>query len=189
MRSSPAVRSRIEQLVSELERMEPRLIRCRVLIDSPHRHQRVGRKYHIRIELTVPGRRNLVINREPSRFHPPAAHEELAVALQDAFAAAKRKLEEGVRLRRGMVKEHAPPEMETGRVIRVVQEAPEEGGLYGFIQDPRDGAEVYFHEHSVVGGRLSGLKPGVRVNFTRELGDEGPQAARVEWPRAKRARA
>lgn len=188
MRSSPAVRSRIDTLVEGLERSEPRLIRCRVLIDSPHRHQRVGRRYHVRIELTVPGRRNLVINREPSKFHPPAAHEELTVALQDAFEAARRKLEEGVRLRRGLVKEHADPELSEGKVVRLVRESPTEGGLYGFIEDPRDGAEVYFHEHSIVGGSAVGFRPGMKVRFAREMGDEGPQAARVERTRPKRAK-
>jgi cold shock CspA family protein len=186
IRSSLAIRSRIELLAQQLERFEPRLIRCRVLLEVPHRHQRQGKQYHIRIELTVPGRRMLVINRNPSRLHPPAAHEDVWVALQDAFDAAKKRLEEGVRVRRGLVKEHAATPRARGKVVRLVRESPEEGGLYGFIEDAQDGAEVYFHEHCVGEQALSRLRPGARVQFVRERGLEGPQASWVEPVRARR---
>jgi ribosomal subunit interface protein len=186
MRSSPAIRSRIEELASQLERFEPRLIRCRVVLEVPHRHNRQGRRYHIRIELTVPGRRAIVVSRNPSRLHSPAAHEDVWVALQDAFDAAKKRLEEGVRVRRGFVKMPAPVSRLEGRVVRLVRESPEEGGLYGFIEDAADGSEVYFHEHSVAHEAAERLRPGMRVQYTRERGVEGPQAAWVDTVRARR---
>jgi cold shock CspA family protein/ribosome-associated translation inhibitor RaiA len=189
MRSSPAIRSRVLLLAEQLERFEPRLIRCRVVVEVPHRHNRQGRRYHIRIELTVPGRRTLVVNRNPSRLHPPASHEDIWVALQDAFDAAKKKLEENVRVRRGLVKVPAPVTRSTGKVVRLVRESPEEGGLYGFIEDAEDGAEVYFHEHSVAHQAADTLRPGMRVQYTRERGVEGPQAAWVDTVRTRRRQA
>lgn len=188
MSSSPALRKRIEVLASDLERFEPRLIRCRVVVEVPFRHPRQGRRYHIRIELTVPGRRAIVVNRNPSRMHPPAAHEEVMVALQDAFDAAKKRLEEGVRVRRGLVKVPAVSARGQGKVVRLVRESPDEGGLYGFIEDGKDGAEVYFHEHSVAEGAAEELRPGMRVRFAREKGDEGPQASWVEPMRVRAPR-
>jgi cold shock CspA family protein len=44
---------------------------------------------------------------------------------------------------------------------------------------PREDArEVYFHKNSVLGG-FGRLKVGVRVRFTEEMGNEGPQASTV----------
>jgi len=51
------------------------------------------------------------------------------------------------------------------------------GKGYGFIKDENDGAEVFFHI-SKVKDRIE-LVPGLRVKFSRELGEKGPQAGKV----------
>lgn len=103
MPSSDAVRARIIERVGELEQFFPRVMSCRVVIRAPHRRQRKGRLYSVRIDLKVP-RREIVVNREPDANH---AHEDIYVAIRDAFDALDRRLEDSARRRRGDIKAHA----------------------------------------------------------------------------------
>jgi len=64
MDPSPAIESAVRERVEELERVFDRVTSCRVMIESPHHHQRKGRLFHVRIDLTVPGD-ELVIGRNP----------------------------------------------------------------------------------------------------------------------------
>ena len=52
--ASEAIETKIRQQVEKLNRFYQRLIRCQVIIEVPHRHQRQGKIYHVRIDLTVP---------------------------------------------------------------------------------------------------------------------------------------
>jgi len=79
------------------------IMSCRVSIESPHRRHRHGKRFRVRIDLTVPGA-ELVVGHLPEEH---AAYEDLRVALRDAFRAARRQLQDYVRLRRGFVKDHA----------------------------------------------------------------------------------
>lgn len=85
-----------------LEKYIPQLIKCRVMVESPHRHRREGRIFHVRIDMTVPGA-EIVVRRDPALRH---SHEDVFVALRDAFDAARRRLEDYTRRRRGFVKHH-----------------------------------------------------------------------------------
>lgn len=58
---------------------------CRVLVESPHRHQNQGNQYNVRLDITVPGS-EIVIKREEN--------EDLYVAIRDAFDAAQRKVKD-----------------------------------------------------------------------------------------------
>jgi ribosome-associated translation inhibitor RaiA len=70
---------------------------CHVSVEQPHRHKHQGRLFNVRITLHVPGG-EFVVNRDH--------HEDVYVALQDAFAAARRQLEDNVRRLRGDVTLH-----------------------------------------------------------------------------------
>ena len=89
---SDAVRERISDHVAKLEHVYPRITRCEVAIEQPHRHHHVGRRFHVRIRLTVPGA-ELVASTDPAR---DGAHEDVYVALRDAFLAVRRQLEDHV---------------------------------------------------------------------------------------------
>jgi ribosome-associated translation inhibitor RaiA len=78
---------RIRAKAAKLDRIYDRITGCRVVIEAPHRHQNKGNTYHVRIELSVPGG-ELIVNRDPQIQE----HEDLQVALRDAFAAAQRRL-------------------------------------------------------------------------------------------------
>jgi ribosomal subunit interface protein len=105
MEPSDAVQARIQEWASKLERYHGHIIGCRVMIEAPHRHHHQGKLFHVRIDLTVPDG-EVVVKREPADHH---AHEDVYVAIRDAFKAAQRRLEDHVRRQRGDVKTHEPP--------------------------------------------------------------------------------
>jgi ribosomal subunit interface protein len=101
---SEAIADRVRERAARLDRFHSRIMGCRVVVESPHRRHHQGKLYHVRIDLTVPGE-ELVISREPAEDH---AHEDVHVAIRDAFDAAQRRLEDHARRQRGAVKVHAP---------------------------------------------------------------------------------
>ena len=167
---SEALNARIRDHVAELEQFYPRVIGCRVMVETLHRHHRKGRLYHVRIDLAVPGAQ-LVVSREHHRAHE---HEDVNVAVRDAFAAARRKLEDFARRQRADTKVHDVPMH--GRVARLF---PREG--YGFI-GTADGSEIYFHRHAVIGASFDELEVGdlVRFDMAPGEGEKGPQATTVQ---------
>jgi ribosomal subunit interface protein len=165
--SSEAVEAKIREKVDKLEKFYDRLIGCRVALGAPHRHHK-GNLYHIRIDLTVPGG-ELVIDRTPAEHQ---AHEDIYVAISDAFDAAKRKLQDYARLQRQDVKVHEVPQL-PGRVKKLF---PMEG--YGFLETA-DGYEIYFHRNSVLDRAFDELSVGSEVSFVEEEGEKGPQASTV----------
>ncbi|MBI3565389.1 MAG: ribosome-associated translation inhibitor RaiA, partial [Elusimicrobia bacterium] len=115
----------LRQKVDKLEEFHHRITAVHVVVDAVTRHHRKGRVYKVRVDIEVP-RGLVVIDREPS----PTLEE----AIERAFDAAERKLEDLSRRLRGDVKRHeAPPE---GTVREVF---PESG--YGFLETA-DGREV-----------------------------------------------
>ena len=159
---SDAVEAHIRQKVEKLEEFSGHIISCRVVVEMPHKHSHQGRQFNVRIDIGVPGR-EIVVNRDH--------HEDVYVALRDAFDAAKRQLEEHVRLARHDTKTHAAEIV--GRVLRLSRE---EG--IGFIAGP-DGTEYYFSSVDVVTPRFEQLKEGDEVKFIEEVAGEGMQARRV----------
>jgi len=113
------------------------------------------------------------VSREPGQHH---AHEDVFVAIRDAFDAAQRQLADYARRQRGATKAH-----DDGGVARVCRLFLEDG--YGFIATV-DGSEVYFHRNSVIDGAFDTLKVGSEVRLAIEAGDKGPQASTVHIVRA-----
>lgn len=170
MDSSPAVEARIREKVAKLEQFFDRIVTCRVVVEAEHRRHHKGNLYNVRIAIGVPGD-EIVVNRNGPKNH---AHEDVYVALRDAFNAAGRQLEDHARKVRGDVKTHEEPL--TGKVLRLFPEQD-----YGFVQTS-DGREVYFHRHSVVDGNFDDLEPGsqVRLVLAYDESAEGPQASTVK---------
>lgn len=88
MDPSPALQARVSELAERLEQAYHRITSCHVVIQAPHRQHQQGALYDVRIHIHVPGN-DIVVNGDGSRDH---AHEDVYVALRDAFAAAERKL-------------------------------------------------------------------------------------------------
>lgn len=167
MTPSAAIDARIRERAADLERFYDRITRCHVVVHAPHRRHNQGTLFHVRIDMTVPGS-ELVVNREPAAHH---AHEDVYVAIRDAFDAARRQLEDYARRTRGATKSRQMTP--SGRVVKLV---PEED--YGFI-DTADGREIYFHRHSIVNASMDELAVGSEVEFVEASGENGPQASTV----------
>lgn len=168
MKPSAAVEADIRDRVERLEQFHDRIVSCRVVVEAPHRHQHKGRLYHVHIDVSVPGG-EIVVNREAGLDH---AHEDVYVALRDAFSAAQRQLEDHVRKTSGhRTKQHPVPEQ--GEVVRLFAE---DG--YGFIETS-DGREVYFSRESVNKGGWNTIDIGSAVRLKEAEGDRGPYALSV----------
>lgn len=160
---------------AEIEKLDDyfdRIVGCRVMVELPHQRHEDGNPYHVRIELSVPGR-NLVVNR--STMARERERETQMSAVDEAFSAIRRRLEDYVRELRGDVKQKH--EQAHGRIWRLYPgSAP--GERYGFIRTP-DGTDIYFHENSLLDTGFDQVEVGAEVRFHEEQGDEGPQASTV----------
>ena len=159
---SDALEAHIRQKAEKLEEFHSRIISCRVTVEELSKHHHQGRQFRVRIDLRVPGK-EIVANRDH--------HEDVYVALRDAFDAVKRQLEEVAREMRGDVKAHVVSQH--GKVARLFTD---EG--YGFIETA-DGRELYFSRENVMHPTFDQLTPGTEVQFIEEMAAEGPQAKRV----------
>jgi len=103
---SPAIEAAIRERAEKLDRYYDGIIACRVVVESPHKHQHRGKLYAVRIGVTVP-EEELLVTRDPGEDH---AHEDVYVSIRDAFDAMRRQLEDYARQRRGQVKRHSMPQ-------------------------------------------------------------------------------
>lgn len=100
--SSDALVGKIRQRAEALDRLVD-IQSCRVAVERQHRRHHNGNLFKVRINLNVPGK-EIVVSQAPEADH---AHEDVYVAVRDAFDAVRRQLEEYLRVRRGEVKRHA----------------------------------------------------------------------------------
>jgi cold shock CspA family protein len=149
-----AVEADIRKRLGKLGVYGPSIMAARVLIEPAQRHRHAGNRFHIRIDLTVPGE-EIVISHE-ARLRPAArasaalktrkqdepdrSHKYLGLAIREAFALARRRLQDYARA---------------------------------------DGQEIYFQRSSVLEDAFDNLEVGSRVTFVEERGDKGPQASTV----------
>lgn len=101
---SEAVEAAVQEHAKKLDQFCDHITSCRVVVEVPHHHKHKGNIYHISIDITVPGK-EIAVTRDPSQHH---AHEDMYVTVRDAFAAAKRQVQNYVRIQRGEVKHHEP---------------------------------------------------------------------------------
>jgi ribosomal subunit interface protein len=99
---SASLEMHIREQARKLERFFDHITSCRVVVEAPHRHHHKGKLYRAVINLTVPGG-EIVVNHNGEHNH---THEDVHIAIRDAFAAAARRLEAYAQRRRGEVKSH-----------------------------------------------------------------------------------
>src|SRR6185369_7136093 len=151
MDASPAIEARVREKAARLDRFLDRIVGCRVTIEEKNRHQRKGKLYNVRIDISMPGP-DVHVGHVGPQDH---AHEDVYVAIRDAFDAATRQLEDHVRRMRGDVKTHEAPAH--GKVVQLLAD-------HGFIR-ASDGAEIYFHRNSVAEAPFEDLQVGSEVRF------------------------
>ncbi|HLG13056.1 MAG TPA: HPF/RaiA family ribosome-associated protein [Blastocatellia bacterium] len=182
---SDPIEAMIRKEAAKLDSFYDRIMRCKVVVDIPHRHHTAGNPYSVRIDITVPGE-EIAVNREPSlrsaqqnvdaedwskAVEAGTARKHAGVAVREAFATARRLLQDYARRHRGQVKLHArEPHARVSRLF------PDK--RYGLLLTP-DGREIYFHKSSVLNKGFNRLEVGTEVSFVEEQGEKGPQASTV----------
>lgn len=165
MEPSPAIDEAIRSWAGKLEHVYDRIERCHVVIERPHQRHRQGQRMRVSVTLAVPGP-DVVVSHDHAL---DGSHENVYVAIRDAFRAARRQLEDHVRRQRWDVKARIEPEH--GRVTYLDAE-----GEWGYLE--AEGRQLYFHRNSVLDEDRE-LVVGDEVRFTEERGDKGPQATSV----------
>lgn len=167
MARSDAIEAKVRERADKLDRYAADIMSCRVVVEPSHKHHHKGNLYHVRVDIKARGA-ELAVARESD---DDRAHEDVYVAIRDAFDAAKRRLEDYVRRRRGDVKHHEPPSQ--GRIADV-------NFAEGFGRiETTEGRLVYFHRNNLIDSPFETLAPGLEVQFVEELGERGPQATTV----------
>ena len=164
---SEAIEAAVRKRADKLERFADTIISCRVTVEAPHRHHHRGKLYHVVIDLRTPGG-EIAVSRMPDDEH---AHEDVYVAIRDAFDAARRQVQDFARRQRGDVKHHE--ESPHGKILEVVPMRD-----CGTIESA-DGREIYFHRNSVVDAEFDQLEEGAEVRFSAAQGEKGLQATTV----------
>jgi len=85
---SSALNDAVQKRISKLERYCDQIITGRVVLDSPHNNHHKGKVYSVGLEIHTPTK-EVRVNQEQHDNH---AHEDLYVAIRDAFNAAERQL-------------------------------------------------------------------------------------------------
>lgn len=162
------IKDRVEKEMVRLEEIYPRLIACKVALEGPTGRRRHGELIHVRLHLVLPGGQQVAVSHHNDDNH---AHEDVIVAIRDAFRAAERQLKK------------AKPDPQTegaaartrlaGEIARFLAEE-----RAGFIRS-EDGAEFYFHEREVTDTPFERLTIGDPVTFRPEEGEKGPMARAV----------
>jgi len=165
IKPSNAISAHVERRAAKLDMFFDRITSCHVVVEAPNRNHKRGPRYHVRIDLHVPGK-ELVVTKNPEE-----CKEEIYAAVDDAFGDAERVLEEYARQLRPDTKIHLRPAH--GHVAKIFLERG-----YGFIE-AGDGREIYFHHNSVLGTPFDKLQVGTKVRFAEEDGEKGPQASTV----------
>ncbi|HEX4892739.1 MAG TPA: HPF/RaiA family ribosome-associated protein [Hyphomicrobiaceae bacterium] len=173
MDNSPAFDSLIRERVAALEKFYPRIIGCRVVVETPYRSADSAKQpIGIAVEVDVPNH-NTIVSKDAQERHD--AKMDHTAPINRAFDAVERQLQKIADVREQRVKT-SEAEGQSGMVVRLF---PEQS--YGFIE--MDGSpELYFTRNAVTGGDFDDLEVGTLVYVTRssEEGPMGPQANSVK---------
>ncbi len=94
---SDAVEASVQRWIARIEQIHDRITKCGVVIAQPHKRHRHGREFHINVVMEIPGGEVVATH---------IGHEDIYVAVADAFRAARRQLQDRNDVRRGFVKNH-----------------------------------------------------------------------------------
>ena len=169
MDPSDIIEARIREKVEHLEHLSEHITSCHVYVSAAHKRHRKGNTYEVHIEVRLPGH-ELNVNKLPGDRN---AHEDVYVAIRDAFKAMERQITKWKERIKGNVKVHETPVQ--GRITEL-----HTGEGFGQISTT-DGRLVYFHKNSVVGNDFDDLNEKDTVELVIQYGEseKGPQASTV----------
>ena len=175
MDSSDWAEQEIRSRVAELEEIYDRLQSCRVRVDQRATNQNDTIPPVVRIEMGIPGRKDLVVAHEPDRLQKRFQRPDLHNAINEAFRIAERQLREFKDKQKDYTKElrHESEQQGLGQVSELHPERD-----FGFLLT-KEGGQLYFHRNSLLTGDFDALKRGDEVYYIEDVGDTGPMATKV----------
>lgn len=88
---SEAIEAHIVEKVAKLKKRFERMSHCRVVIEVPHRNPARATKskiYNVKVEIAIPSHKSIMVTHERDDDH---THDDILIAIRDAFAAAERQ--------------------------------------------------------------------------------------------------
>lgn len=171
----PWAEEEIRARIAKLEKIYERLVTCRVRVDQRAQNSSRTIPPVVRIEIGIPGRKDLVVAHEPDYLQQKFQAPDLHNAINEAFRIAEDQLAEYKRQLQGRTKvvHHDGPNQLLGQVADL-----DPSGDFGFILTA-EGGMLYFHRNSVLSGDFEKLRRGIEVHYVEEMGDTGPTASKV----------
>ena len=129
----------------------------------------------VRIEIGLPGRKDIVIAHEPERLQRKYQRPDLHHAINEAFRIAERQLseyKERLSDRTAAITHEATNEF-LGQITEIVPDRD-----HGFLMT-KEGGLLYFHRNAVLTGEFDRLRRGDAVTYVEEVGDTGPIATKI----------
>jgi ribosome-associated translation inhibitor RaiA/cold shock CspA family protein len=167
-----------DQILNHIERLEEiydRLITCRVRVDQRNDNTNHTIPPVVRIEISVPGHKDIVVAHEPDHLQRKFQAPDLKNAINEAFRIAEDRL---ARYKEQLTDRTAPGTHEAANEMlgQIAEITPAED--FGFLLTA-SGSLLYFHRNSLLSGNFDRLERGDEVYYVEGLGDTGPTATKV----------
>jgi ribosome-associated translation inhibitor RaiA/cold shock CspA family protein len=165
----------IRDHVARLEQMFVRLTTCRVRVDQRANNSNNTIPPVVRIELGVPGHRDIVVAHEPDHLQRKFQAPDLHNAINEAFRIAERRLgqfKDQLKDRTAAGRHEAANGM-LGQIVEITAAQD-----FGFLLTASGGL-LYFHRNSILAGDFDRLEVGDQVHYVEDMGDTGPIATKV----------
>ena len=205
--TTPAIGKLIDRGIAGLEKVCDYIISTRITIARAQGRHLAGDPYRMRIDIRIPGRREIVVRRwskalkkipdgmaevhaqlaaggqrEPKRLSPVRRSllRRRGIREEPLLALIHRTFDSARRELEEVV-ERQRGEVKTPAyrsLLAVVEKVFREQG-YGFLRT-LEGEQVYFHKNSVLHGHWQKLRVGTAVRYAAELGEKGLQASTLE---------
>jgi len=129
----------------------------------------------VRIELGIPGHKELVVSHEPEHLERKFQRPDLRNAIHEAFRIAERRLRDLKEQRERRTKEprHDSENQALGQVAELAPDRDQ-----GFLTT-KEGGLLYFHRNAILSGDFDKLRRGDEVYYIEDVGDTGPIATKV----------
>ena len=165
----------IRDHVARLEEIYGRLTTCRVRVERRADNARHSIPPVVRIEMGIPGTKDLVVAHEPDHLQRKFQTPDLHNAINEAFRIAEQRLTKlkGKRTDHNGPVGHESVHEYAGQVAEM-----EPGRDFGFLLT-KEGGLLYFHRNSMLSGDFDSLERGQNVTYVEDIGDTGPIATKV----------
>ena len=106
---TPALEALIAEKIDKLEKFYRQISSCHLVVEKVHDHPEHGSPYRVRIDITVPEDREVVVDKSPDKGKQ---NQPLEALIRDAFDVANRQLKEMNEQQHNHKKTHVPGKRE-----------------------------------------------------------------------------